>query len=203
MSDRTNDQRQVIHLGAVALVNRHGAAAVTPDLLQDSLGHDATDPSTVISSVDEVFSSLMSDVGRVHSDSVTATISRRRSLTDSLQHAFSAYWDTVVAHRDVHLAVRSIQGRRLDTRDGTTDVDPMRFSAQSGVSTWLDLIADAHHIRWELPTDRLALLVSATLDGLTTHYLVSGDPQPARDVLQVLAYQVAQYGRRPGKNQQR
>lgn len=214
ITDRTLDQQRVIHLDTVALVNVHGAAGVTPDLLRDSLRRHIPDPVTDpaseqgadsgagISSVDEVYSSLIADVSRAHFDRVAATVNRRRSLTDSLQHALAAYWEAVVDHREEHLALRSIQARRIETLALRPDPHSAWPSVTSGVSTWLDLVATAHRIRWELPAEQLTLLLTATLEGLTLDYLVTGDPGPAREVLRVVAYQVAQYGRRPAKNQQ-
>lgn len=202
MADRSSDERRRILVDAVALVNRHGAAAMTPDLLTDSLSPHPADDDVAIPSVDELYASLIVELSRTHLARVAATVSRRRSLTDSLQAALLAYWDSVVAHRDEHLAVRSIQARRLSTATAPDEVDPARFSAMSGVPTWLSMVADAHQVRWELPTEQLTLLITATLEGLTLSYLASGDPAPARDVLRVLAYQIARYGRRPAKNQQ-
>ncbi|WP_111764993.1 hypothetical protein [Nakamurella deserti] len=224
MADRPLDQRRAIHLDTVELVNIHGAAAVTPDLLHDRLGRHSPGVAFPVTSVDEVYSSVIQELAGLHFERVAATVARRRSLTDSLQIALSAHWDAVVDHRDEHRAVRSIQARRLDTaaergwtagRGGpsiptagggdtgpATPGDMASWAPAAGIATWLDLIADAHHIRWELPREQLALLVAATLEGLTIGYLATGDAGPARAVLRVLGYQVARYGRRPAKNQQ-
>lgn len=202
MADRPLDERRKILVDAVALVNRHGAASVTPDLLTDSLSPHTADDVVAVPSLDEVYSSLIAELSRTHLAGVAATVTRRRSLTGSLQAALLAYWDTVVAHRDEHLAVQSIQARRLATATAQDEIASGGISAISGVTTWLGLIADAHQVRWELPTGQLTLLITATLEGLTLNYLASGDPVPARDVLRVLGYQIARYGRRPAKNQQ-
>lgn len=140
---------------------------------------------------------LLDQLSQAQYDAVAATVSRRRSLTDSLQVALAAYWDTVVAQRDAHRTART-----LPAEAPVEGRPPLRPGEPAAVTGWLGLIIDAHQMRWELPEAQLALLVSATLEGLTVDYLASGNPQPARAVLQVLAYQVGRYGRRPAKNQQ-
>ncbi len=194
MADRATEQRHAIHLDTVALVNSHGAAAVTPQLLHDQLDRHRPAVAGPVVSVDEVYSSLIADLTRIHQEAVAATVTRRRSLTDSLQIALAAYWDTVVAHADEHRAVRSIVARRRDTaavRAASTDEpvsdDDGSWSVAAGVTDWLRLLAEAHHIRWELPDDQLTLLVGATLEGLTIDFLATGDPEPARAVLRVVA----------------
>ena len=209
MADRALEQRRAIHLDTVDLVNLHGAAAVTPELLHDRLDRRRPPVPEPVPSIDEVYTSLITELTRTHLDAVTATVTRRRSLTDSLQIALAAHWDTVVSHADEHRAVRKIEARRRDTADvraavtaDQTPDDAGSWTAATGVSTWLGLVADAHHIRWELPDEQLTLLIASTVEGLTMNFLATGDPEPARAVLRVVAYQVAQYGRRPAKNQQ-
>jgi hypothetical protein len=197
MADRSPDLLRIAAHDTGTPVDILGVAAATPDVAHDVRGSRSPGGTAGIAPADLEYSSRSADLSRIHFENVVATITRRRSLTDSLQNAFGAYWDTVVAHRDEHRALRGIEAR-----PDTDDAGSSRFSAMSRVSTWLDLIADAHRIRWELPSEQLTLLVTATLDGLTTDYLASGDPEPARDVLRVVAYQIAQYGRRPAKNQQ-
>lgn len=170
----------------------------TPTLAVDDLVQ--TDSATGRPrSLDHQLGQLESLLSRVQFDSVAATVIRRRSLTDSLLAAMTAYWDTVEAHVPEHRAVRHLRAQRWETPG--PDHDSGRVTTD-GVADWLALIADVHLVQWELPVERLALLTSATLDGLTTDYLVTGDPAPAREVLRVLSYQIGRYGRRPSKNQQ-
>lgn len=216
--ERFTDRPEGSHADPADAVHR--TPALAPDITTPRAVRHSPEAVVHTISIDEVHSSLVEELGRLHFDRVVATVARRRSLTDSLQVALDAHWDAVVDHRDEHRALRRIQAARRDTvtartrTDGSdrssADLDARPddtgngtpWSPTHGIADWLDLIADAHHIRWELPRDQLSLLVTATLEGLTVGYLATGDPEPARAVLRVLAYQVARYGRRPAKNQQ-
>jgi AcrR family transcriptional regulator len=200
MTNTALDHRGLVREAAVRLVNANGPAGVTMSALSQESGVRQSEMAAEFDGVDDVLAAVLADLGSALDSNMDATILRRRSLTESMQIAFAAYWQVVEARIDEHQAAKQILLHQLSRHDLGEGAD--RYAAFiRTVQNWLTAVEAAHHITWELPTRQLAQLMLATLEGVTTNFLFTRDSATTHRILDTFAFQLAQHGRRDSKNQ--
>lgn len=152
-----------------------------------------------------LFTAISDGLVKGHTTVITATMVRRRSLTESMRIALLAWWSLVEERADAHLATNYWLMSSL--RDSVNGSGNAAISLHAGYLRWteerLSEMAEIHGITWELPVSRLARLLLAALNGLVDDYLINRDSVASKDVLELLAYHIAQHGRRIAKNDPR
>ncbi|WP_157970639.1 hypothetical protein [Nakamurella deserti] len=151
-------------------------------------------------SVDAVFLDVAGSLVSTHTEKIDATMLRRRSLTESMKLALYAFWDVVEKRVDDHRATKYVTLAGLRTQNPGEESRSLYDDFLAFAENWLNEVERIHSITWELPVRQLARLMLATLDGLVLDYVVTRDSAGARKLLEVLAYHMAQHGRRVAKN---
>jgi AcrR family transcriptional regulator len=193
--------RNQIRDAAVQLLNRSGVGAVTVASLCAEAHITESAFATEFGSVDAVFGAIVRDLIEAHSTQIAATVSRRRSLTETIQLAMVASFAVVESRIDEHRAGLMITVSHLvDSGHGPSGSSVYEAYVRAAEAYLLE-IQRIHSITWELSTRLLAKLFVATLIGLTVDYLFTRDAAGSRHMLDVSAYQLAQHGRRTSKNQ--
>jgi AcrR family transcriptional regulator len=193
----TNDS---IRRAAVDLVNEGGVSHVTIPAISAAAGLRDGEFSQYYASVDAVFLEIAGSLVSSHSERIDATMLRRRSLTESMKLALYAFWDVVEKRVDEHRATKYMALAGLRTQTPGEESRSLYDEFLSSTENWLNEIERIHSITWELPVRQLARLMLATLDGLVLDYVVTRDSAGAHKLLEVLAYHLAQHGRRVAKN---
>ncbi len=195
-----SDTSGSIRRAAVDLVNEGGLSHATIPNISAAAGLRDGEFAEYYPSVDAVFLDVAGSLVSSHTENIDATMARRRSLTESMKLALYAFWDVVEKRVDDHRATQyvTLAGLRTETpgEQSRSLYDEFLVFAEN----WLNEVERIHSITWELPVRQLARLMLATLDGLVLDYVVTRDSAGARKLLEVLAYHMAQHGRRVAKN---
>lgn len=194
----TNVDCRQIELAAVRVITQRGVEAASVAALCDEAGVDEARFSDCFASVDDVLFAVMKSVVEEQADVVAATFARRRSLTESLKVALFAMWDVVERDPDPHRMARMT--RFSKTADYQARMTAAYLVAFERTQLQLRAQEQIHSITWELPVEDIARLMLAAIDGLITQYLIMGEAADARRTLELLAYHLAQHGRRSAKN---
>ncbi|MEO5834412.1 MAG: hypothetical protein ABJA16_02830 [Nakamurella sp.] len=198
--DSISDTGANIRRAAVDLVNGGGMSLVTIPAISAAAGLQDGEFSQFYASVDAVFLDVAALLVSSQIKSVDATLSRRRSLTESMRLALFAFWEVVEDRIDDHQATKHMTLAGLRTQTPGTESRSLYDEFLTAVEDRLNELERIHSITWELPVRQLARLMLATLDGLVLDYITNRDSAGARKLLEVLAYHIAQHGRRVAKN---
>jgi AcrR family transcriptional regulator len=191
------DCRQ-IELAAVRVITQQGVEAASVPAICAEADVDEEAFRACFGSVDDVIESVMSATVDAEAELVAATFVRRRSLTESLRVAMYALWDDIERNPGPHLMARMMmfskaggyQARMAAAYHAALERTEQQLRAQGQV----------HGITWELPVEEMAKIMLSALDGLITQYLIMGDAADPRRTLDLLAYHLAQHGRRSAIN---
>jgi AcrR family transcriptional regulator len=194
----TNADCRQIELAAVRVITQQGVEAASVASLCDEAGIDEERFAECFASVDDVLLAVMESVVEEQADVVAATFARRRSLTESLKVALFAMWDDIERNPGPHLMARMT--RFSKTADYQARMTAAYHVALERTQLQLRVQEQIHSITWELPVEDIARLMLAAIDGLITQYLVMGEAADPRRTLELLAYHLAQHGRRSAKN---
>lgn len=189
-----------IRRAAVELLNAGGTAHVTVPAISASAGLQDGEFFQYYASVDDVFIEVAESLVSSHTENVVATLSRRRSLTESMKLALFAFWDVVEKRVDDHRATKYVTLAGLERKVPGGESRSLYDEFLGFTENWMNEVEKIHSITWELPVRQLARLMLATLDGLVLDYVVTRDSAGARKLLEILAYHLAQHGRRVAKN---
>lgn len=202
VTDQSPGPEMRIQQAALIALAERGFGEVTAADVCRAAGVTETEFAEHYANVGEIYTSCIQTKIARHRDRMTSTFERRRSLTESLRIALMAFLDTMREMQQMHIATKQL------TVMGLSAVGPLaeavtEMHQQSLLALQSDLLQleRVHSITWELPVERLALLMMATLEGLITDYLLRHDDESTTAVLEVLAYHLAQHGRRSSKNQ--
>jgi AcrR family transcriptional regulator len=195
-----SDTGDSIRHAAVDLINEGGMSAVTIPAISVAAGLEPGEFSQYYASVEAVFLDVAGALVAHHNEKVGATMLRRRSLTESMKVALYASWDVVEKRVDEHRATKYVTLAGLPTHAPGEGGRFLYDLFLGNVESWLLEIERIHGITWELPVRQLARLLLATLDGLVRDYLITRDSVGAHKLLEMLAYHLAQHGRRVAKN---
>lgn len=195
-----SDVGERIRRATVVLVNEGGLPRASIPAISAAAGLADGEFGQFYASVDAVFLDVAGTLIGRHIQNVDATMSRRRSLTESMRLALFACWEIVENCFDEHQAVKHMTLAGLRTQTPGTESRLLYDEFLSACEDRLTEIERIHSITWELPVRQLARLMLATLDGLVLDYLASRDSAGAHKLLEVLAYHMAQHGRRVAKN---
>lgn len=200
LSDTTADTGATIRRVAVDLVNEGGMSSVTVPAISAAAGLEDGEFAQFYSSVDAVFLDVVGSLVSSHTENIDATMLRRRSLTESMKIALFAFWDVVEKRVDDHRATKYVTLAGLRTATPGAESRSLYDEFLAFGENWLVEVERIHSITWELPVRQLARLMLATLDGLVMDYVATRDSVGAHKLLEVLAYHLAQHGRRVAKN---
>ena len=191
-----------VRQSAITLLLHGGVGSATVPTMCEAAGITEDEFREHFQTPSDVFVSIVGTLLDAHVGNVDATIQRRRSLTDSMQIAMRAFWDLVELHIEEHHALLVLM---LAQAGDPELVRNMGFSVHDtylrSAEAWLTEVEQIHAITWEMPVPRLALLMQASFDGLMVEYAASGDGAEIRQLLDILAFQLSQHGRRASKNQ--
>ena len=154
MNQHEPPSRAEIQQAAVRLINTRGVDAVTVDAVCADAGIDEAGFRHSFASVDELLVAINTTLIDTYIHNITSTFARRRSLTDSIQVAFAAYWDTVEVSVDMHLAARRLR-LAVAARDQEAG-RAMFMETLASVEGALRDIEQVHSIEWELPVSSWA-----------------------------------------------
>jgi AcrR family transcriptional regulator len=199
-SSATSATSDNIRRAAVGLVNDGGLSQVTVAAITEAAGLEDGEFDQYYASVEAVFLDVAGSLVSSHAAKIDATMLRRRSLTESMKLALYAFWDVVEKRVDEHRATKYVTLSGLRTQTPGEESRSLYDEFLSFAENWLTEVERIHSITWELPVRQLARLMLATLDGLVLDYVVTRDSAGARRLLEVLAYHLAQHGRRVAKN---
>lgn len=194
------DTSYSIRRAAVKLVNEGGLARATVAEISAAAGIDEGEFSQHYGSVDDVFFEIADSLLADHTENIGATMLRRRSLTESMKLALYAFWDVFEKRVDEHRATKYVTFAGVTSSVPGEESRSLYDAFVTATERRLTEMERIHSITWELPVRQLARLMLATLDGLVLDYLVTGDSAGARKMLEILAYHLAQHGRRVAKN---
>lgn len=189
-----------IRHAAVALLNAGGTAHVTVAAISASAGLQDGEFFQYYATVDDVFIEVAESLVSSHVENIEATLSRRRSLTESMKLALFAFWDVVEKRVDEHRATKYVTLAGLEVQVPGGESRSLYDEFLTFTENWMNEVEKIHSITWELPVRQLARLMLATLDGLVLDFVVTRDSAGARKLLEILAYHLAQHGRRVAKN---
>lgn len=198
--DVISDTGANIRRAAVDLVNAGGMSSVTVPAISAAAGLQDGEFAQFYASVDAVFLDVAGSLVNSHAENIDATMLRRRSLTESMKIALFAFWDVVETRVDDHRATKYVTLAGLRTDNPGADSRSLYDEFLAFGENWLLEVERIHSITWELPVRQLARLMLATLDGLVMDYVATRDSAGAHKLLEVLAYHLAQHGRRVAKN---
>lgn len=192
--------REKLLQAAVAQINSVGIDAVTIESV-------CREADVAESSFDDCFRSkqqMLLAIGELlvqgASAAVRVTLSRRRSLTETVRLALFAMWGAVEQQAAWHQAANEVTFASLRSAESVTVARAQYNAYHQEVQHLMEAIAEIHGIAWERPVAELTNLMVATIDGLVMGYLVSRDGSAAKQVLELFAYHIAQHGRRTAKN---
>ena len=194
------DTSDSIRRAAVDLVNEGGMSHVTISAISAAAGLRDGEFEEYYTSVEAVFLDVAGSLMSTHSEVIDATMLRRRSLTESMKIALFAFWDVVEKRVDDHRATKYVTLAGLRTESPGEESRSLYDEFLASAENWMVEVERIHSITWELPVRQLARLMLATLDGLVLDYVVTRDSAGAHKLLEVLAYHLAQHGRRVAKN---
>lgn len=185
------------------LINDRGVAGVTVPLVCDEAGIDPEVFAAHFDTVDDVFAEIARFMLAAYGAEIGSTLVRRRSLFQSIRLAQLAFFDVVQRHRDTQLALTALRVAAVD-RPGLV-VPPGSETAlhdQLIVNSelWLVEMGRVHGVTWEVSPRLLATLVSASLTGIVLDYLARGDVTTCREMIDVVAFDLARRARRTSKN---
>ncbi len=195
-----SDTSDSIRRAAVDLLNEGGMSHATIPNISAAAGLRDGEFAEYYASVDAVFLDVAGSLVSTHTEKIDATMLRRRSLTESMKLALYAFWDVVEKRVDDHRATKYVTLAGLRTQNPGEESRSLYDDFLAFAENWLNEVERIHSITWELPVRQLARLMLATLDGLVLDYVVTRDSAGARKLLEVLAYHMAQHGRRVAKN---
>jgi len=200
VSRTISDTSDSIRRAAVDLVNDGGMSNVSIPAISAAAGLQDGEFSEYYASIDAVFLEIAGSLVSSHGERIDATMLRRRSLTESMKLALYAFWDVVEKRVDEHRATKYVTLAGLRTQTPGEESRSLYYEFPTTTENWLLAVERIHCITWELPVRQLARLMLATLDGLVLDYVVTRDSAGARKLLEMLAYHMAQHGRRVAKN---
>ncbi len=199
-AESVEKDREKLLQAAVAQINKAGIEALTVDSVCAEAGLD-------VSVFDEHFQSrqaLLLAIGQslvqVSSAAVRVTLSRRRSLTETVRLALFALWGSVEQQAAQHQAANEVTFTSLRNPESVAVARAQYNAYHQEVQETLEAIAQIHGIAWERPVAELTNLMVSTIDGLVIGFLVSRDSAAVKQVLELFAYHLAQHGRRTAKN---
>lgn len=188
----------------VRLINRAGVAQTTLAAICTESGLDEETFRTRFGSVNDVLVEIARFMMAAYGTAIAATMTRRRSLFESIRLAQHSFLEVVQEHRETQSALMAI--RMAATADPRIGV-----RAGSGASLHEELITNAelwlaetgrvHEVTWELPPRLLASFVSASLTGVVVDYLARPDMAASRNMVDLIAYDLSRRGRRRAKHQ--
>ena len=181
------------------IINHDGVHAATVPAIAAAAGVEESVIWANYDSVGDVFATMVDNLVRIHSDEITPTIIRRRSLTESMKVMLFTFWNSVESQPEAHIAtkhLRLVDGDEFDRASGRALYNSFLATTERGLRT----MEEIHGIVWERPVNLLARMMIATLDGMVLEYTVTRDSVAARQLLELLAYHLAQHGRRSSKN---
>lgn len=202
--DITDDARTRVRIlsSTVELLRDRNIAAVTVPVICAAADVSAAEFAEHFNTPSDVFVGIVGNLLDAHRSNESGRPERPRSLTESMQKAMRAVWTLMENHIDEH---RALLVMMLAQANDPTLTEQMGFSVHrtylNVAEAWLADVATVHGVSWELPVPQLAVLMQATVDGLLVDYLCTGDGDEIRMMLDVLAIQIAQHGRRRAKNQ--
>lgn len=188
---------------AVRLINDRGVAAVTVPLVCDEAGIDHEVFAARFGTVNDVFVAIADFMMAGYGAEIGLTLVRRRSLFQSIRIAQLAFFDVVQRHRDTQLALTALRVAAIDRPGLVVPVGAeMSLHQQMVVNSelWLVEMSRLHGVTWEVSPRLLATLVSASLTGIVLDYLARGDATASREMIDVVAFDLARRARRQAKN---
>lgn len=196
-SARTSDD---IRHAAVKLVNEGGFSLATVPRISAAAGLTEEQFAEHYPSVPAVFAAIAEALVADHQLTIGATLVRRRSLTESVKLALLASWELIETRIDEHQATKYVTFVGLTAPGAGVATRALYESFLDAAENQLLELERIHGIAWELPTRQLARLLLVTIDGLVLSYLNRRDSAAVRVLLELLAYHLAQHGRRVAKN---
>lgn len=194
-------RRHDIQRAAVQLLNSNGMQGTTVAAVCAAADVTEDEFRQSFPSLEAVFGSIVSELADTKNAAVATTLASRRSLTESLQIAFLALWQLVEQHSEDHFAVSILADAELRNSGLPQPWAPsIHLTNVLMVERWLIDIEAIHHMTWQSPTRQLARLVVATFEGLVVDYFFTFDGAGIELLLKMFAFQLAQHGRRAGKN---
>ncbi|WP_164479243.1 TetR/AcrR family transcriptional regulator [Nakamurella antarctica] len=185
---------------AVVQINLAGVESATIAKVCTGAGLDEADFTDFFADRRGLLLHIGASLAHMEDAAVRATLSRRRSLTETVRLALLALWATVEEHPELQQAAHELTFSGMRHGEPISVAQAQHEAYCACVQQILEAIAQSHGIKWERPVTELTHLVVSTVDGLKLGYLVSKDSTAARQVLELFAYHVAQHGRRTAKN---
>jgi AcrR family transcriptional regulator len=198
-----SDLRSEIRSAAVSLLNDGGVAEATASAIAARAGVTDQEFKDEFGSASDVYREIVRELMAAHGVRIAETLTRRRSLTESLTVAHFASWDLIEDRVDDHQALMCLRSAEV-TEPGLVAVSEAGGSIHdtlaSGAEVWLTEVGRIHDVIWELPVAQLARHQVASMYGLILDYLARRDGETSRRIISTLSFDLAQRGRRRSKN---
>ncbi|AFA75674.1 putative transcriptional regulator, TetR family [Gordonia polyisoprenivorans VH2] len=189
MRRMTFDERRAELIdAAIRVIARDGLAAATTRAIVGEAGMPQGALFYIFSSREALISAVIEEI--TSAERLGALLSVELTdpgtgLTDVLTAAMDAYLRLLESdpRREIALLEVATHAMRHDPEAGRRQWEVYR----SAVADALRFIADTMSLRWTMPTDELAHIVTSSLDGLTLSWLTDHDSEAARRHIAVLA----------------
>lgn len=183
-----NERRTELIEAAIRVIARDGLAAATTRAIVSEAGMPQGSLFYIFSSREALISAVIEEITSAERLNALVSVELTESgvsLVDVLTAAMDAYLRLLEddPSREIALLEVATHAMRHDPEAGRRQWNTYR----SAVAESLDFIADTMSLRWTVPIDDLAHMVTSSLDGLTLSWLTDRDSVAARRHIAVLA----------------
>jgi AcrR family transcriptional regulator len=199
----TVDVRTGIRDAAVRLINTGGVAAATAPAICLEADIGVTEFGRHFATANDVFVDIARFMLAAYGAGIGGTLTRRRSLCESIRIAQLAFLEVVDHHPETQqaltvLRVAALGDPAVAVPAGATVSLHEEFITNAEM--WLVEVGRVHEVTWELPLRLLATLMVGSMTGVVVDYLAQRNMAASREMVGVIAFDLARRARRTAKN---
>ncbi|WP_034649018.1 TetR/AcrR family transcriptional regulator [Cellulomonas sp. HZM] len=184
------ERREQLVAAALAVASREGIEGATVRAVAAEAGVSLGVVHYCFQDKDELLRAMAHAI-TVQNTTRVGEIPPGTPVEDALAIAIDSVWETIIANRGAQLLSYEVTTSSLRHSElGQVAVEQYRGSWAIAEQLF-DAIGQISSVRWKMPTDELARIALALIDGYSLAWLVDGETEPAQRGLRGFARYVA------------